>query len=238
MQIELKTNYWPRLSAWHVRRALKSINPTDLEGLGYVQLMDEEPDDPAALKKPAYLRGFLYNGRYRKKSVDGPAHVVLYTRDLYLGIPLVLKPSPMATLIIASTIAHEVGHHVIASRGYIYKPHEKYKPWRSGAFDPYEEKMANSYASDVIKRMCQSWYYKFGKFLARTVSYFLFQRGIGEHTNGNYDRAAYYNFQAFMINGENIEAGQSYRHDMEKLESEKPRDSATNVQKTSDVCRP
>jgi hypothetical protein len=221
--IDITTTSDSRLSAWHVRRALRWLSPNDLAGLGFIRLMDEEPDDPEAQKEPAYLRGFLYNGRYLRKGKDHPAHIALYTSDLYLGMPRFLKLTPTQTLRFAFTLAHELGHHLIATRGYIYKPNEKYKPWRSGTFDPHEEKMADTYAEDVVKKMCKSWYYKSGKLLARIISRILFEVGVGEHWNGNYESAARWNFNAFMINPENLDAGQSYRHDMEKfLDGQQP----------------
>jgi hypothetical protein len=74
----------------------------------------------------------------------------------------------MATLKLARTLAHEIGHHVIATRGYVYKPWEKYQP-RNGIRDPFAEKMADAYASDVINKMLTSWLYKFGKLSARML---------------------------------------------------------------------
>ena len=85
-----------------------------------------------------------------------PAEVVLYARDVYFGIPKLLLLSPMATLKVARTLAHEVGHHVRATRGYIYKLWEKYKPW-DGVRDPSEEKMADAYASDVLVSGLPRW---------------------------------------------------------------------------------
>jgi len=139
----------------------------------------------------------------------------------------------MATLTITSTLAHEIGHHLIATRGFIYKQGEKYKPWRSGTFDPYEEKMADAYAEEVVQRMCRSWYYKLGKVMARKLSSILFEVGIAQHRNGNYERAAYWEFQAFMINPDNLDAGQSYRHDMEKVVSNQQTLSSTSPNRWS-----
>ena len=121
----------------------------------------------------------------------------------------------------ASKLAHEVGHHVIATRGYIHKPWEKYKPW-NGTVDPYAKKMADAYASDVINKMLRSWRYKFAKLLARMLSTFLYKAGIQEYWDGNYQSSASLQSRAYTLNLENEEAGQCYRHAMEKLKTQTP----------------
>ncbi len=221
MQVEIQTSYFPRLTRWHVRRVLKWIGQRDLEGLELIRVIDECPDDPESAKVAPYLRGFLYNGHYSRKMNNQPAHVVLYARDLYFGIPKLLMASPMATLKLARTLAHEVGHHVIATRGYIYKPWEKYKPW-AGVRDPYAEQMADVYASDVIKRMLRHWPYKLGKLLARMLSTVLYKAGIQDYWDGNYQAAASLQARAHSLNPENEDAGQCFRHAMEKLKTQSP----------------
>jgi hypothetical protein len=222
IRIEVSAHYLPRLTEWHVHRVLRWLDATDLDGLGFIRLADEEPEDPHMAERPPYLRGFLYNGRYFRKTPSEPAHVVLYTRDLYFGIPRLLFASPMATLAVASTLPHEVGHHIIATRGYIYDLSEEYKPWRSGTADPDEERMANAYASDLIRKMSSSWLYKFGGWLARMLSTLFSRIGVKGYWDGNYQSAASLHFRAFMINQENTEASQLYRHDMEKLVAQSP----------------
>ncbi len=201
MRIEVETTHFPRLTKWHVRRTLKWIGQSDLEGLGSIRVIDECLDDPEYVKLPRYLMGFTYNGHHLRKMKDQPAQVVLYANDIYFGIPKLLMASPMATLKVARTLAHEVGHHVIATRGYIYKPWEKYKPW-DGIRNPYEEKMADAYASDVMERMLK-W-------------------GLTDYWDGNYQSAASLEARAHSLNPENEDAGQCFRHAMEKLKTQDP----------------
>ena len=221
MRIEVEATCFPRLTEWHMLRVLKWFWPSDLEGLESIRVIHECPDDHESAKVSPYLRGFLYNGHYSRKMKNRPAHVVLYARDVYFGIPKLLMASSVARLRVASKLAHEVGHHVIATRGYIYKPWEKYKPW-NGIRDPYEEKMAEEYASDVINRMLTSWRYKFGKLLTRMLSTFLYKAGIQEFSDGNYQSAASLQSRAHTLNPENEDAGQCYRHAMEKLKTQTP----------------
>jgi hypothetical protein len=221
VRIEVEATYFPRITKWHLRRVLKRIGQHDLEGLEFIRVIDECPDDPESAKVPQYLRGFLHNGHYLRKMKNRPAEVVLYANDIYFGIPKLLMASPMATLKVARTLTHEVGHHVIATRGYIYKPWEKYKPW-DGIRNPYEEKMADAYASDVMERMLKHWPYKLGKLMLRMLSNVLYQWGLTDYWDGNYQSAASLETRAHSLNPENEDAGQCFRHAMEKLKTQDP----------------
>ncbi len=216
MRIEVEATYFPRLTECHVRRVLKRLSQEELEGLEAIRVINECPYDPESTSVSPYLRGFLHNGHYLRKTKNRPAEVVLFASDVYCGIPTLLMATPMATLKLARSLAHEVGHHVIATRGYIYKPWEKYKPW-DGIRDPYEEKMADAYSADVIERMLRHWPYKLGKLMARMLSSFLYKAGIQDYWDGNYQSSASLQFHAETINPENEDAGQCYRHAMEKL---------------------
>jgi len=184
-------------------------------------VIDESHDDPDSAKLPSYLKGFPYRGRYLRQTATRPAQVVLYADNVYLGMPSLLKRSSMVTVNLARTLAHEVGHHVISTRGYIYEQCEKYKPW-DGVRDPYEEKICDAYAADVMSRMLRHWRYKLGKFLARMLSTLLHKAAIQEYWDGNYQRAASLAFRAENLNPDNEDAGQCYRHAMEKLKTQTP----------------
>lgn len=222
MLIEVESNLVsPRVTKKHVRRVLKWVSPEDLNGLGAVRIIDERPNDPEYAKRPYYLSGFLYNGHYEFKTREQKAQVVLYAGDVYFGVPKILAGSSMATLKIARTLVHEIGHHVVATKGYLYQPWEKYKPW-SGMNDPYEEEMVSRYAADVINRMSSHWRYKFGSFLTRKLSRLFYRAGLQEYWDENYLRSAQLEFRAYHLDPVNEEAGQCYRHAMEKLKTQTP----------------
>ncbi len=221
MKINVKLVTFARVTEWHLRRILRWVHPKDLEGLESIVVIDDCPDDPEYVKTQPYLRGFLYNGHYEKKKRHSPARVVLYSNDIYWGIPKLFWVSPTARLKIARTLFHEIGHHVIATRGYINEPHEKYKPW-DGSRSPYEEEMADSYASNAMTRMLRAWPYKFGRLVARGLSTLYFKAGIQDYWDGNYQSAAALQFRAHSLNRQNEEAGQCYRHAMEQLKQQAP----------------
>lgn len=200
---------------------MRWISPRDLEGLQLIKVIDESYDDPESAKVPLYLKGFPSRGMYLRQTATRGAQVVLYGTYLYLGIPKFFMRNSMVTLNLTRVLAHELGHHVIATRGYIYQPGEKYKPW-DGIRNPYEEKMADAYAADVMGRMLRQWRYKLGRLLARMLSMFLYKAGIQDYWDGNYQTAASREFLSYNFNPENEAAGQCYRHAMEKLKTQTP----------------
>ena len=221
MQIKTNTSFFPRLTKWHVRQVLKWCRHDDLKGLESIIVIDKCPDDPMSTKVAPYIRGFLYNGHYSRRIRNQTAHVVLYSDDIYFGIPKLLMASRICTLKIARTLAHEIGHHVIATRGYIHQPSEHYQPW-TGIRDPHEEEMADQYAAEVMNRMLTSWRNRFSRLLAQMLSIFLYKAGIQDYWDGNYESSARLEFRARAINPDNVEAGQCYRHAMEKLKTQRP----------------
>ncbi len=215
MRIEVKAKHFPRLTKWHVRRALKWINIVDLAGIEYICLLDEDPKCANVLKQPAHLRGFTYDGYYVKGNKHTATRINLYTRDLYLGIPSMFKATPVATLRIAFTLAHEVAHHVIEKRGYIHTPTEQYKPY--GLYDEHKENMCDTYAHNTIRKMSANWDYKLGHFLCRRLSSFYLDQGAYDWEHKNYDKAAYYWFYAYTVNEDNHDAADAYHKAIEKL---------------------
>lgn len=220
VRIEVERTCFPRVTTWHVRRILRWVPERDLEGLELVRVVEDSPyDEFDAARVPAYMRGFLYNGMYLRKEKNRSAQILLFANDIYFGIPKVLFASPVATLKIARTLVHEVAHHVIASRGYIYEPSERYKPW-NGPRNPDEEKMADRYAAEVTDRMARHWLYKLGKLSTLILSHRLYQAGLKDYSDENYRAAASRLARAHSLNLANEDAGQSFRHAMEKLKTQ------------------
>ena len=221
MRIETETRFLPRVTKWQVQCVLRWIDPDDLKGLELIKVLDNHPADHEYNRQPAYLRGFFYNGTYLQASTDRPAQVLLYSKEVYFGIPTLLMLSPMAILKLANILAHEIGHHVIATRGFIYEPSEKYKPW-DGVRDSYTEKMADAYSLDVSKKMLSRWYYRVGKWLTNGFAKLLYKVGLQNYQTEDFGLSAQLSFKAYLLNPENENAGQCYRHAMEKLRKQVP----------------
>lgn len=214
MQIEILTSYYSKLTLWHVRRVMRWIDPVDVEGITSIRLLGDSPDRPYNSSASAYLTGVFSPGEYERVNKD-TAHINLYTKILYIAIPTPLTPTPMATLRVALVIAHEIGHHLIAHKGYIDSPGEKYKA--GGSHDVKKELMANSYAYDVVRRMSTSSYYKIGQWMSRAFSALCYEFGYAAYQKKNYKGAAYYWFIASSTNPADHVAENSYRKAIQML---------------------
>jgi hypothetical protein len=214
MRIEVTTDYLPRLTEWHVRQALKWIDPVDVAGIDLIRLARKGPDEVNTSRQPVYLRGEFYPGDYVQINGHRP-HINLYTNDLFTSIPSVLRLSPMATLRVAFVLAHEVGHHVIATRGYVYDSTERYQP--PGVRDRRKERMADRYAQEALRKMLKNLYYRLGYLLSRKLSYINYELGMAAYTRGDYRRAAFYWFNAACNNPDDIEANSAYHKALKML---------------------
>lgn len=218
MKVKVETDYYSTLTEWHMRQALKWMNPLDLTGIAFIRLRPDVKTD-SKTTQPDYLRSPVCVGEYFKPNLKvktaGPPHINIYTRPLYYGIPWLFKYSPVATLRMAFVLAHEVGHHLIARRGYVYEPTERYKA--DGIHDERQEGTANRYAVDLVRSMSQRWHYKVGHWLSNKISRWYYRLGAAEWEKGAYERAAYNWFCSHCANPENHDAAVGYRQALARI---------------------
>ena len=178
----------PRVGlAWHLRRCLRWIPDGDLFGVEEIVLEDQL--GPATATSPDWHheiegRNLAVGGGYFRRQRDTPASIVLYVASLYRGIPKVYWLSPVITLQLARTLAHEVGHHLIDQRGYIFERGERVDPRE------FEEELAYRYSFNVRKRMLQRWYYRVADWLTRDLAEWHYAIASSEWRDGEYEKAA------------------------------------------------
>ena len=173
--------------SWHLRRSLSWISEADLFGIGEIVL--EEQLGPATANSPDWHhkiegRNLVVGGQYFSRHGDEPPSIVLYTGSLYRGIPKIYWWSPVITLRLARSLAHEVGHHLIDQRGYIFERGERIAPRE------YEEELANRYSFSVRKRMLRRWWYRLADWLTRDLAGWHYAIGIADWREGQYEQAA------------------------------------------------
>lgn len=215
MEIISKATYLPNCTKRHVRRTLKRISPLDIAGLETLIIFDKKPFDYN--DRPTYIRGFTYNGNYINDRPEG-ARIYLYTEDLYLGIPYVLTWTSMATLRIAYILAHEIGHHLITTRGYIYNKSEKYK--QSNQYDEKKELTSDLYALQILGEMKTHWNYRFGNWLCKIFSKLYFELGFIYWHGEFYKKAARHWFNSFHLNN-NEESALNYQRAKYRMNADK-----------------
>lgn len=207
MLIKSETSWLPVLAQWHVRRALNWIDLIDCEGLEYIRLLDEKPGENANRDAP-FIRGFTFNGSYGRRRDGTECHIKLFFDDLYLGLPLPFRFTPLATLKIAFTLAHEIAHHVLAQRGFVFSVFERHTPARQR--EEYDEAIADRYAFDVVQRMGSHPAYKIGNALKRALTWYLRSQGEICFEKQQYSKAASYWFQEYLLGPEILNVADRY----------------------------
>ena len=212
----------PFAASWHIRGALSWIDPRDLVGIGSIILKDsfEEVDD-AIWYQRAISEGLSINGWYRPAGQGESATITLFLGDLYRGIPGLYRLTPVIRLRIASTLAHEVGHHLIATRGHVFAPGEKILPVE------YEEEMAHRYSFSVLKRMKRRWYFKLASLGIKDLAAWHYAQGALAWKNGNFRRAAESWYKSFHLDPDRQDAINWYQRAKENT-----REATTSIGET------
>lgn len=208
----------PYGAIWHIRRSLSWINPVDLVGIGHIQLLDnivEPSQDSPEWHKRAVSEEINVNGEYIRQHQTSPAYIILYIRDLYRGISPFYWWTPVTTLNICRTLSHEVGHHLIAQRGYVFQPGEKVTPAE------FEEEMANRYSATVLQKMKKNWYYKLGQWAIKDLASKHFILGVLDWKEKKYKEAAERWYRAFHLDPERADALHWYLRAKEIIKTQK-----------------
>src|SRR5882724_11676570 len=100
---------------WQTYRALRFIRPDHVMGVGYIRLEDRLPElneaSPDWARRAVAKKERVY-GWYAAHEDNDQAHIVLYVRQIYNGLPGFMWWTPLPTLRIVRTLAHEVAHHL------------------------------------------------------------------------------------------------------------------------------
>jgi hypothetical protein len=208
MNIEQSSGQLPVCVRWHIRRCLAWINPADIADIGLIQIEARmpgaNPDGPSWHQRVT-SENLSVCGLYFAAGTHGPATIKLFIRDLYRGIPKIYWPTPVVTLNIARTLAHEVGHHLIAKRGFVFAPGEKVSP------ADFEEEMANRYAHMVLQKMKHRWYYRVGERATKDLAGSHYIKGIINWRSGDYERAAENWYRSFCLDPDREDAIHWYK---------------------------
>lgn len=202
---------------WHVRRSLRWINQADLVGLDFIRLADEMPppsNDSPDWHRTASAEGHSINGVYFARDDNTPACITLLIRDICVGIPDRYWLTPVPTLRIAHTLAHEVAHHLVKVRGHVFQPGENFKSVE------YEEEFADRYAHGVVKKMETRWYYRLGQSLVKNLAMSHYIQGMLDWKAQKYERAAERWYKAWNLNPNLNEASYWHRRAKEMVKSE------------------
>jgi tetratricopeptide (TPR) repeat protein len=200
---------------WQVRRSLRWISQADLEGLALIRLEDEMPEvfggaaewagRVRAAGEAAHVAGW-----YSPPKADVPAYIMLYVRQVYAAVPSWLWWSTVPTLRILRTLAHEVAHHLVATRKYVFRPGENLED---------EESLARCYAAHALERATARWSYKLGRWSLKEIAGWYYAFGNLYWREKKYSTAAAYFFKAWDLDPEHNEAAYWYWRAKDMLSS-------------------
>jgi len=197
MKIRNECTVSPRGLIRSVERSLDWINPIDLDGISFIRLMDELPktiDKFPLWQKDLKKRRVSLTGRYMARHKNEPAYITLYIRNLYRGIPSLLQFSPLPALVIQGTLAHEVGHHLIATRGYIFQPTETFD------HQEVEEEFCDRYAFSVVNKMLPKAHYRMSNWILKKLADWYYDFASLDWNDKKYKDASERFLTAFLLN--------------------------------------
>ena len=207
MEIINQCKLQPFGAASHLRRGLRWISQSDLDGLYCIRLLDAfpEPTDEAS-EDYKYAKANRHNiyGLYSAGTENTLSCITLNLGDIYRPIPWVYRWTPVPTLLITYALAHEIAHHLVAMRGYVFKPGENL------THKEYEEVAANRYAFYVVKKMRERWYYRLARWLINDLADHHHVMGLLDWRERKYERAAEHWYKAWCLNPELDDAAYWY----------------------------
>jgi hypothetical protein len=198
-----------------IKVCLNWINKDDLQGLGKIILTDEVINAPTIADDALSMRGY-----YAYPTEDSPPIIFLTIPEFYKWVPSWLWWSPIITLRLCDTLAHEVGHHVSFMRDNQIADAEASQL----------ELLANNYADSVIESMTRHWYYKMGRFLLKEIAGWYFAFGLAAAKYERYQRAAKRFYAAWHLVPEMEEAAEYYWLARREYEKEMGQSNTVNKQ--------
>ncbi len=191
----------PSGTLWQVTRSISWIFPGDLEGISCLKLIDElEPAkevSPPWYKKAQKHELFIL-GWYQARNRTG-ASISLHIKDICKCIPRVYRWTPVATLIITQTLAHEVGHHISRKKGQAVGLTGRLdkKP------DKEEETRADVYAATVMARMRRRLHYRLAAWAVDDLAQWHDVRAVLAWREGRYKEAAERWYKSYVLDPHN-----------------------------------
>lgn len=203
---------------WQVRRSLRWLDRSHLEGLAEIRLEDELPKWPVTGEEVEWVQRIrveghtaYVNGWYAMPTASEPPFIILYAQPVYRPIPSFLWWSTVPTIRILRTLAHEVAHHLIATRGYVFKKEEDLSD---------EEMLANRYAESVLRKAAAQWSYKLGQWCLKDIAGWHYAFAMVDWRQKKYKAAAERFYNAWNLDPENEAASRWYWRAKEMCSSE------------------
>lgn len=216
--VKLINNYVksPRGMEWQVRRSLRWFDPSLLQELGSIQIESEMPEAPQGRDETKWARHVrsvdqtvFVNGWYALAQQGDPASIMLYGGPIYRPIPSLLWWTTVPTLRILRTLAHEVAHHLVATRGYVFDKGEDVAD---------EEALANRFSATVVASTATKRSYRLGQWCIKDLAEWYYTYAMTDWKKQDFRAAARRFYNAWDLCPDNAEAGYWYWEAKERSE--------------------
>jgi hypothetical protein len=201
---------------WQVRRSLRWFEPSLLEELGSVQIESEMPEAPQGGNETEWARDVralghssYVNGWYAPAGEGAQASIMLYGHPIYRSIPRMLWWTTVPTLRILSTLAHEVAHHLVATRGYVFEKGEDVAD---------EEALATRFSKKMVEATAMRWSYRLGRWCIKDLSNWYYIFAMTDWEKKDFSAAARRFYKAWDLSPDNDEAAYWYWEARERSE--------------------
>lgn len=149
----------------------------------------------------------VINGWYEAGTKKDPPFIILYAAPIYRPIPSLLWWTTIPTLRIIRTLAHEVAHHLIATRGYVFE---------SGENVADEEALANRFSVKVLETTAAKWSYRLGQWCIRDLAGWYYTFAMTDWRKNDFKAAARRFYSAWDLCPDDEEAAYWYWQAREK----------------------
>jgi hypothetical protein len=188
-------------------RALSWIEPGALDGVEYIQIIDTIHVREGAQKwdhQPPTQDAF--SSWYRPPQEGSGPSITVNVGELYRHIPFILRWTPAVTLAVTGTLAHEVAHHLVRHRGFVFSRDEAHRKLTR----EQEEEIAERYAFATNKKMLRVWYYRLARRLMSEAAEHHYIQGLLDLKEGKYASAAARFHRAWHLVPEHEFASRAY----------------------------
>ncbi len=198
----------------HLQQSLRDFPKDDMKGLGALWLYDEIPNDAHEEGSDIPRAGVQTRGSYYLKTKEYDSYILLFINAIYYSLdefPF-CEFTSVPALCISKTLAHEVAHHLIATRGYAIK---------SGEDITDQESLADLYAQRHLDELCKQGRFRFAFWLMKQIADLHYSVGSVYATKHKYCNAADSWFKAWLLNPKLENVGAWYHLAKEKCKNRK-----------------
>lgn len=184
-------------SRFFLQRAVRLIGNAWFSGLSEIALLGEESSqelDAAGGFDYCNEKDLKISGFYFFETDCKLPWIGIYVREVYNGVPFPLSLTPVITLLLGRTLAHEAAHHRLRQKQKIYSDPRK------------EEALANAFAKHFETKLCSNLWFRFWRWILHDISRWHFAFGCASYRSADFQKAEKSFYKAWLLDPRNSDA--------------------------------